>query len=223
LIEDVRQRGQSLRALWLRLKLEHGQQSVQRLEPSSPTRDAAVLLELLRLRLTSLVLGSPVACVVLEAEITDAVPGQLGMFNPRRDLAAGERALARLKASHGSDVVCRLYEEDAHLPEAKFRWSEAGRLAFPASKGDVESLENAPLVRRFLPRPVLLEAHRAADGSLTHGKEKLSLQGPYRVSGGWWVREVSRDYFYARTRHGELWWVFYDTPRNAWFLHGVVD
>lgn len=228
LIEDVRQRGQSVRALWMRLKLERGDESAQRLEPSSPTRDAALLLELLRLRLGSLTLSSAVEHVVLEAEITDAVPGQLGMFNPKRDLPAGERALARLKASYGSDVVCRLYAEDAHLPEAKFRWSETGRLAFPRHETHVESfegvpVESAPLVRKLLPRPVLLDATRAVTGELLHGEERMPMRGPYRVSGGWWVREVSRDYFYASTALGELWWVFYDAPRSAWFLHGFVD
>ncbi len=231
LIEDVRQRGQSVRALWMRLKLERcnkhehdkPSESVQRLEPSSPTRDPALLLELLRLRLTSLCLSSAVERVVLEAEITDATPGQLGMFSPKRDLAAGERALARLKATYGSEVVCRLYPEDAHLPEAKFRWAEAGRLAFPNSEEPTESVESAPLVRKLLPRPLLLDATRDADGSLRHGDEHMPMRGPYRVSGGWWVREVARDYYYASTAHGELWWVFYDTPRSAWFLHGVVD
>ncbi len=231
LLEDVRQRGQSVRVLWMRLKLESGytgghelfSENAQRLEPSSPTRDAVLLLELLRLRLSSLSLSSAVERVVLEVEITDAVPGQLGMFAPKRDLPAGERALARLKASYGGEVVCRLYPEDAHLPEAKFRWAEAGRLAFPARAERAELAQSAPLVRKLLPRPVLLDVTRAADGTLVHGEDSMSLRGPYRVSGGWWVREVSRDYYYASTAHGELWWVFYDAPRSAWFLHGLVD
>src|SRR5690606_24527917 len=40
LIEDVRARGQSVRALWMHLLLERGGASVQRLEPSSSTRNA---------------------------------------------------------------------------------------------------------------------------------------------------------------------------------------
>ncbi|MCA9661507.1 MAG: hypothetical protein KC486_24420, partial [Myxococcales bacterium] len=49
------------------------------------------------------------------------------------------------------------------------------------------------------------------------------LHGPYRVSGGWWVRAVERDYYYAETTGGELLWLFFDRPRRRWFLHGVVD
>jgi hypothetical protein len=87
----------------------------------------------------------------------------------------------------------------------------------------------------------------------------MTLLGPYRVSGGWWAREVTRDYYYARAAveargssareprndcahaqeprastdcahapeprasNASLLWVFFDVPRNAWFLHGVVD
>jgi protein ImuB len=225
LLEDVRQRGQSVRALWLKLSLERGAKNEQRLEPSQPTRDGAMLLELLRLRLSSIVLEDQVATVVLEAETSDAAPGQLAMFTPKRDLAAGDRALARIRASFGDDVVCTATLEDAHLPEAKFRYQPLSRMLRPAS--EVAEGEVAPLVRRMLVRPEPLrgelESAARLDKVFVHAGERLTLVGPYRVSGGWWAREVSRDYYYARTPRGELWWVFYDHPRNAWFLHAVVD
>jgi protein ImuB len=47
--------------------------------------------------------------------------------------------------------------------------------------------------------------------------------GPYILSGGWWVREVRRDYYYVETRRGELLWVYYDRRRRGWFLHGRVE
>ena len=50
-----------------------------------------------------------------------------------------------------------------------------------------------------------------------------ALHGPFRVSGGWWVRTVERDYYYAETQRGEILWVFYDRPRRRWFIHGEVD
>jgi protein ImuB len=234
LVENVRQRGQSIRALWMRLVLERAPVNAQRLEPSAPTRDSQLLLELLRLRLTALSLGARVERVVLEAETTDGVPGQLSMFAPKRDLAAGDRALSRLKASYGSDVVCKAEIEDAHLPEAKFRWTALDQLERPKREmrehaPDEGAHEHAlPLVRRFLLRPEPLAGSLEQDAEsgrkhLLHAGEAYALSGPYRVSGGWWVREVTRDYYYARTPHGELWWVFYDRPRAAWFLHGMVD
>ncbi|MET0287390.1 MAG: DNA polymerase Y family protein [Polyangiales bacterium] len=248
LVEDVRQRGASVRALWLRLVFERGGESVQRLEPSAATRNAPLLLELLRLRLSSLTLDDVerpqaareqklVARVVLEAELTDLAPGQIAIFAPKRDLAAGERALARLRASYGDDVVCRASLEDAHLPEAKYRWTSLTNMELPARRvkhgetedGElVDELTPAPLVRRVLLKPEPLAGSFEVDPAtgalaLVHAGERLSLRGPYRVSGGWWVREVSRDYYYARTPSDQWLWVFFDVPRNAWFLHALVD
>jgi protein ImuB len=42
------------------------------------------------------------------------------------------------------------------------------------------------------------------------------------ISGGWWQREVHRDYYYAETRRGDLLWIYYDRRQRAWFQHGVV-
>jgi protein ImuB len=49
------------------------------------------------------------------------------------------------------------------------------------------------------------------------------MTGPYVLSGGWWVRPVHREYYYARTERGDLLWVFYDRPRRRWFLQGGVE
>ena len=53
------------------------------------------------------------------------------------------------------------------------------------------------LVRRVLmkPEPLAGSLVDAADGppTLLHDGEPLALSGPYRVSGGWWVREIARD------------------------------
>jgi protein ImuB len=279
LIEKVRQRGASIRALWMRLVHERGGETVQRLEPSSATRNGPLLLELLRLRLSALSLPDLVARVVLEAELSDLAPGQMAMFTPKRDVAAGDRALARLKASYGPDVVCRAVLEDAHLPEAKYRWAELSHITLPAraeshhssglARGGAASFAEQeptplPLVRRVLLKPEPLAGSFEIDPatralSLVHAGERMTLLGPYRVSGGWWAREVTRDYYYARAAveargssareprndcahaqeprastdcahapeprasNASLLWVFFDVPRNAWFLHGVVD
>lgn len=237
LLEDVRQRGQSVRALWMRLTLLRSPENLQRLEPAVPTRDAKLLLELLRLRLSSfcshaearastLALASPVVGVALEAELAELGRGQLSMFVPKRDLAAGARALARLKASFGEDVVCTAQLEDAHLPEAKFRWVPAASLERPRGGESVPFAREQPLVRRLCKKPVPLSARLERDGKgqvLMHAGERLTLTGPYRVSGGWWAKEVARDYYYARAPAGPLWWVFFDAQRAGWFLQATVD
>jgi protein ImuB len=64
------------------------------------------------------------------------------------------------------------------------------------------------------PPPLRLPAHHGAIASMT---------GPYRKSGGWWVRTVERDYYFVETETGELLWVFYDRVRRGWYLQGFVD
>ena len=69
----------------------------------------------------------------------------------------------------------------------------------------------------------VLLVERDGQSRLVYQAKELSLIGPYRVSGGWWVKEIERDYYYAHSLRGECWWVFFDKPRAAWFLHGFVD
>jgi protein ImuB len=227
LLEDVRRRGQSVHALWLRLALERADESVQRLEPSSPTRNGPLLLELLRLRLSAMALAAPVERVVLEAECGDVAEGQIAMFSPKRDVSAGERALARIRASYGEGVVCRAVLDDAHLPEAKFHWTDVIHMAPPTRASEVEH-GAPPLVRRMLLKPEPLacgveSADERGARTLLHAGERFTLSGPYRTSGGWWAREVERDYYYARSTRDELLWVFFDLRRKAWFLQAWVD
>ena len=46
------------------------------------------------------------------------------------------------------------------------------------------------------------------------------LTGPYVFSGGWWNREIQREYYYAETRRGDFLWLYYDRVRRRWFLQG---
>ncbi|GIW73157.1 MAG: hypothetical protein KatS3mg102_2699 [Planctomycetota bacterium] len=74
----------------------------------------------------------------------------------RRDLAAADRALARLRARFGEQAVVRAVLRDAHLPEAGFAWEPLVRLPrlrspltltlSPASGGEGtgESAQDAP-------------------------------------------------------------------------------
>jgi protein ImuB len=49
------------------------------------------------------------------------------------------------------------------------------------------------------------------------------IVGPYVVSGGWWVREVYREYHFAETESGKIVWVYFDKKRRRWFVHGEVS
>src|SRR5207249_2606042 len=92
--------------------------------PAAPTLDGVQLLGLVRLRLESLRLPAGVVRIDVVATGTPATREQLRLFaqRPRRDPAAAERALARVRASLGDGAVVRARLREAHLPEACFGW-----------------------------------------------------------------------------------------------------
>ncbi len=49
--------------------------------------------------------------------------------------------------------------------------------------------------------------------------------GPYIISGGWWGSGagVYREYHFIRDGEGPWLWVYYDSRRHGWFLHGKVE
>lgn len=224
LMKRLAARHQALSMLQLQLKLDHAGTIDQYIEPAGPTLDVVSLLELVRLRLESLTLPAAVEEVRIRLEGTDATTEQLALFRTqsRRDLDAAGRAIARLRAAYGPEAVTRASLRAAHLPEASFSWEPVHRIGFPAVS---ESTEPLPLCRRVLAKPQPLPPRPRHEPETWLGRRGAitSLDGPYRVSGGWWVRTVERDYYYAHTSTGETLWIFYDRPRRRWMLHGFVD
>lgn len=218
-------RSQAVSALRLRLELDHRPAVELHIAPAQPTLDQVLLVELVRLRLESTSLPAAISGVHVELEGVRTNAAQLALFHTRsrRDLEAGNRALARVRAMLGDAAVTRPVLRPAHLPEARTGWEPISTLRFPGAVTEPDSAP--PLQRRVLPKPVPLpprprhepEAWLGRRGAVTR------MHGPYRTSGGWWVRTVERDYYYAETQHGELLWIYFDRPRQRWYLHGVVE
>ena len=53
--------------------------------------------------------------------------------------------------------------------------------------------------------------------------ETLTLEGSReRIESGWWDgRDIARDYFIARNRRGECFWIYRELATQSWWLHGV--
>ncbi len=196
------------------------------LRPATPTRERPVVANLLKLFFEKLKLPGEVEDLILRCRKTGVRRRQEGLFreNPRRSLPAATRALARVRAQFGNRVfLARLRE--GHLPEACFAWEPWQELAWPRPV----DAPTRPLIRRLFPQPVVLSPRRRHDhddGWLLHDLAQGSVvkcSGPYIISGGWWNREVAREYHYAETMRGDFLWVFYDQARRRWFLHGEVE
>ena len=228
-------RAQALTVLWLTLLIDHGGPMKEPLCPAMPTLDALQILDLVRLRLESLQLAAGVIELELRAESAAATREQLQLFTekPVRDIDAANRALARLRAEFGDGAVVQAKLKDGHLPEARFTWEPLARVNLSRNGLNRSNDFNGPatkaLVRRIAAKPTMLAGspqRTHEDGWLILGPQYGSvdkLTGPYVFSGGWWNREIQREYYYAETRRGDLLWLYYDRVRRRWFLQGVLE
>ena len=224
------ERGEVLSAIAIQLDFDDGTRSAERLQPASPTLDLAQLVELLRLRLAAVLAANAhargVTGVSIECEggVTAYAQGELFAARTRRDAAAAARAMARVRAELGDDAVVRAVLRDAHLPEARFTWERVDAVATPKPR----AVRTPPLVRRFHTRalPFSPGRHRDAQAELIRHIDEGTVRetlGPYVVSGGWWTREVQREYYFVRLSNGRVLWMYYDRPRMGWFIQGEVE
>ncbi len=231
LLDRLASRGRAVTALHVELSLKHAVRSIELradcIKPAAPTLDGRALLRLVHLRLTGMPPVAPVNAVRVWADDVAATREQLALFTskPRRDLRAADEAIARLRAELGDDAVVRAVLREGHLPEASFGWE---RLVHVARAQPEERLVR-PLVRRLLTRPRALppQARQVRDdGWLISGLEQgavVRIVGPYVISGGWWARELHREYHFAELRRGDCLWVYYDRERRRWFWQGAVE
>jgi protein ImuB len=227
LLAELVSKSKALTELTLRLVLDREGEYGERIRTAAPTVDSAQILGLIRLRLESLRLEAGVVALHLTVCGTKVAPEQNLLFTqkPRRDLEAGSRAFARLRAEFGDGVVVRARPLEGHLPQASFRWEPMEKTVIPHPRK-----ESRPrlLVRRIYERPLLLP-HRSRhepDGWLLRGLEHGPVRkfvGPYILSGGWWAGGVHREYYFVNMHRGEVLWVFYDRRRRRWFLEGRVE
>jgi len=210
--------------LHLALHLDDGGRQRHRLRPAVPTRESALLLELVRLRLASTPLPAGVVEMRLELEAVATGREQIHLLAPRphRDLRAADHALARIRAELGEGAVGRFSLHEAHLPDGQYANEALAHLPPPRSRPGAGDR----LVRRILARPrPIPPPHRGSDGRFPPelGGVIAHLTGPERLSGGWWQGEVDREYWFAQTVRGDLLWLFYDLHRRQWFHQGWVE
>ena len=228
LLAVVRARHEALAELRLRLRLDRADAHTERLRPAAPTVDVVQLMNLVRLRLEPLALGAGVTEVRVAGRAVATAAVQQGLFveRPRRDRAAAQRALARVRAEFGDEAVVRALSCEAHLPEARFVWEPVGTVPPPEPR----EVACRPMVRRIHTRPLALppglepkpdpDGRSVRDGGAGWVRD---LAGPYLVSGGWWHSAVHREYYFVRTGDDDMLWVYYDRRRRRWRWQGRVE
>ncbi|HEU4366399.1 MAG TPA: DNA polymerase Y family protein [Candidatus Krumholzibacteria bacterium] len=223
-------RGEVLTAVAVQLEFDTGTKTAERLQPASPTLDISQVTELLQLRLAGTLAahadarGVTTIRIELEGAAASHTQGDFFTERPARDTAAAARAMARVRAELGDDAVVKAVLRDGHLPEARFAWQPVTTVAMPQPR----AVKSPPLVRRIFAKPVPFSPGRSREASaelIRHIDEGTVREtfGPYIVSGGWWTREVQREYYFVRTAAGRSLWMFYDRRRMGWFIHGEVE
>jgi protein ImuB len=225
LLRELARRGEALTSLDLRLVLERGDDHSERIVPAAPTLDGAELLLLARLRFEALDLpaGALEIHLVVDAVAASQAQQQLVGDRPARDLAEANRALAFLRAEFGAEAVVTVRLRDGHLPEASFAWEPRAAVTFPTP-----AATSPTLVRRLHTRPATVHQPNGRDprGWMLHrlGRDTITTwTGPHVIRGGWWARELHREYWYVTTRDHELLWLYHDRLRRRWAVQGIIQ
>jgi len=226
LLQELAQRGESLTGLHIRLVPEHGDDETDVIRPASPTTGSDELVLLTRIRLEALQLTSGVIEIHLQAE---SVPGDRSQTellgrSSSRDLDAGARALGFVRAEFGPDSVVKPVLRSGHLPEASFDWEPLLRPSLPRATRH----PTPPMVRCIWHRPRSVHQPPARDprGWMLHGLGLGTIvrwDGPHVFRGGWWARELHREYWFATTREGSVLWLYHDRQRGRWVVQGRVE
>ncbi len=226
MLRELSQRHQALKELHLELELDDGSKKMWSVAPAKPTLDSKQILVLVRLRLERFVLSSEVEEIKIRATGETASSQQLELYHDaaKHNLQAANQAISQLRAFLNQDSVVCARLHDGHLPEAQFHWEPVHELQLPQPA----AAKRTSLVKRFFSPPKELPARdrREPDGWLVAGRSEgpvEEVRGPYFVSGGWWIKETARVYYYIRTRSGRWLWIYCDEKRRRWFLHGEVQ
>ncbi len=180
----------------------------------TPSREASHLLDLIRERLEHTLLPAPVIQVGIAADrFLPLAPGTPDLF-PGAVETTEEwgRLMDRLEARLGARAVQGLAVVGDWRPE------RAWRRARPGEQSPGAGRVQRPLWLLAAPRVLAVSGDRPC----LNGPLDLA-QGPERIESGWWDgHEVARDYFVARSRAGQILWVFRERgDPGRWFLHGL--
>ena len=210
---DLRARAAGVMQLTLTLMHPHAPATVIELGLVAPTRDPKHLIELFRERLAPVKLPGPVEALVLHvATLLPLGTRHLDLFGahpvPKESAAA---LIERLCARLGPQAVQGLAVVAEHRPERAYAHSSKTTSVFVTSGA-------RPLW--LLPEPVVLDAR---DDRPWLGGALFLDDEVERIESGWWDEDdVGRDYFVARNRAGECYWIFRELkPPRGWWLHGI--
>ena len=195
------------------------------LKVAEPTRDAELLMRVLRTHLEGMQAPAPIIHVALEIKPARPAGSQSSLFG--RELSDPNRfaeTLTRLEALLGTGRAGKARLQPSRRTDAftvaNFTTSQAQSLAGPP-------LQPPGLPLRRL-RPAAMVQVQLVGGRPTefvHGKQRHEVheaEGPWLLSGDWWDvnRTWSKEVWTVRTREGALFQLA--RQNDAWVLEGLL-
>ena len=208
LLAALRERGRGVTRVRVILRGIDGRSESREIAPASAEERAPLLVELLRLKLQSDPPSGPVSDLELEVVEDHALAvHQNALFGEvARDAARRAEALSRLKTLLGEQVVAHPRPRRAHCLEQRWAFEEgSGRGA--RSDGQDPPVRTDGVTLRLLPEPEVLVPVRAGGRTVAFRRgrrtlEVAAVQGPRRLTGGWWGGAYERDEYDVQTPGG---------------------
>lgn len=158
----------------------------------------------------------------MSLEVTETAPflnAQKDFFSKvEEEKEVWSSLVARLRERLGGESSFLAAPSPRLLPEAAWRKSlEAGRAEL------MPKVPERPL--RLLREPFPLERSGPYLRARRRQWKIISMEGPERLEGEWWLGGFAREYFRVITEEGNQLWVFRDPKEanGALFLHGIYD
>ncbi|MDN3651184.1 DNA polymerase Y family protein [Thalassotalea ponticola] len=170
-------------------------------------------LELSLLTLESVTLMAPVVAISVKAcEVDKSEFKHSDLFASQQAATGAAQLIAKLQAKLGQDAVFSVSAVSDHRPECGLRYHQPEDIENKLNSTRVEEVAG----QSHRPSLLLEQPFALTDNVTLH-------HGPERIISGWWdEHSICRDYFIARSAHGQWLWVF-RTPDNDWFIHGLFS
>ncbi len=221
----LRIRSYDLKKITLIFLKENGEKDKEIYKPATPSNDESRWIALIRLRLDRMTLNSPILEIKMMGEGIPYFREQTNLLHDiaKRDSHTTQHALEELRAVFGPSAVKKAVIEEEHLPHRRYRFVDIETL--PRPKIGVKTsimcrriCDDADPLSHFDSKMVSYLTIKSLEEG---GIKKYS--GPFSISGAWWEAWYYRDYYFAQTERGDLYWLYFDQRSRQLYCQGFFE